>query len=63
MILLDKKFDEFVKTSDNMSSYLNTRATRKKFEEFHLKMKIWKEREKFRKRQYDRYKKKSAQIL
>ena len=60
---LDKKFADFVQTSDSMSSYLNSRATRKKFEEFHLKMKIWKEREKFRKRQYDRYKKTSAKVV
>ena len=52
-----------MKTSDNMSSYLNSRATKKRFEEFHLKMKIWKEREKYRKRQRDRYKKTSAKIV
>ena len=63
MFILDKKFDDFIKTSDNMSSYLNTRATKKRFEEFHLKMKIWKEREKYRKRQHDRYKKTSAKIV
>ena len=32
---LESKFENFCKTSENMSSFLNSRATKKKFEEFH----------------------------
>ena len=60
---LDERFFQFCKNSENMSSFLNTRATKKRFEDFHLKMKIWKDRVKLRKRLMERYKKKSALIM
>lgn len=46
-----------------MSSFLNSRATKKKFEEFHQKMKIWDDRKKYRRRLKDKYKRTSTKIM
>ena len=48
--MLQTKFESFCKTSESMTSILNVKQIKQRFADFQTKLKVWKQRDRFRKR-------------
>ena len=48
--LLDNRLDTYLKAQESLGSLLNAKAIKQRFAEFHLKMKVWKQRNRIRER-------------
>ena len=60
--VLQVKFDSFVKTSDSMSSILNVKLIKQRFADFQTKLKVWRTRDRFRKRQKKQFKRHAERL-